>query len=261
MECCRWSDLGWVILQRCNWEIQTHKDTTNRTWNRGVIRQPISSGAPEGKEESTWLGSPWEVTWKCIEVAGQRMSSELCWQVGRVCTIRSQRWVIQGVVPIYNAVAISDDHEDGIDNPKSYEAASESPLPKTWDMVIIESLDVTGQHPAFGDFMEHPEGRNASPSHWVYNIKCDGAGNVKQFKPRQLCGGNEKFECIECQAKYVLTSRLGHGWWALVIAAKYNLMIDQMDICMVFLGVDLEDKIYKHPPQRYLCLLQTSSWC
>jgi hypothetical protein len=32
--------------------------------------------------------------------------------------------------------------------------------------------------------MELPEGRKALPSHWVYKIKRDGAGNVQQFKGR-----------------------------------------------------------------------------
>jgi hypothetical protein len=32
------------------------------------------------------------------------------------------------IIPIYAAAAISDNHEDGIDNPKSYKAATESPL-------------------------------------------------------------------------------------------------------------------------------------
>jgi len=34
----------------------------------------------------------------------------------------------EDMIRIYAAAAISDDHEDGIDDPKSYTAATESPL-------------------------------------------------------------------------------------------------------------------------------------
>ena len=68
--------------------------------------------------------------------------------------------------------------------------------------------------------MELPEGRNALPSHWVYKIKRDGAGNMQRFKARLLCGGNHQIEGIDYQATYAVTPRLGHIWLALAIAAK-----------------------------------------
>jgi hypothetical protein len=48
---------------------------------------------------------------------------------------------------------------------------------------------------------------------------------------------------------------LGHGRLALAIAAKYDLKIHQMDVCMAFLGVDLEEQIDMHPPQEYFRLV------
>jgi len=40
------------------------------------------------------------------------------------------------MIPIYAAGVISDDHEDGIEEPKSYKAATESPLAEKWDTVM-----------------------------------------------------------------------------------------------------------------------------
>ena len=107
--------------------------------------------------------------------------------------------------------------------------------------------------------MELPEGRKALPSHWVYKINCDGAGNVQRFKARLVCVGNHQIEGIDYQATYVLTARLGYVRLALAIAANYDLEIHQMDICTALLAVDLEEQIYMHPPQGYFRLLQNGS--
>jgi hypothetical protein len=105
--------------------------------------------------------------------------------------------------------------------------------------------------------LELPEGRNAFPIHWVYKIKLDGAGNVQRFKARLVCGGNHQIEGIDYQAKSAPTARWGHIRLALAIAAEYDLEIHQMDVCTAFLGVDLEEEIYMHPPQGYSRLIQT----
>jgi hypothetical protein len=81
-----------------------------------------------------------------------------------------------------------------------------------------EVLYAMSQHQVFGDFMELPEGREAVPSHWVYKIKRDEAGNVQQFKDRLVCGGNHQIEGIDYQAMYALTAPLAHVRLALTIA-------------------------------------------
>jgi len=165
----------------------------------------------------------------------------------------------EDMILIYAAAAISDDHEDGINNPMSYKAATESLLGDKWDTGMKDELDAIRQHQVFGDFMEIPEGRKALPSHWEYKIKRDGAGNVQRFKARLVCGGNHQFEGIDSQATYAPTARLGHFRRALALSAKYDLEIHQMHVCTAFLGVDLEEAIYMHLPQGYFRLVQTGS--
>jgi len=162
------------------------------------------------------------------------------------------------MIPISAAAAISDDHEDGINNPKSYKAATESPLSEKWDTVMKQELDAIGQYRVFGEFVELPEGRKALPSHRVYKIKRDGAGDVQRFKARLVCGGHHQIEGIDDQATYAPTARLGHVRLALAISAKYNFEIHQMDVCTAFLGVDLQKEIHMHPPQGYYRLVQTA---
>jgi hypothetical protein len=121
-----------------------------------------------------------------------------------------------------------------------------------------EVSDAIGQNQVFGDFVELPEGRNALPSHWVYKIKRDGAGNVQRYKARLVCEGNHQIEGIDYQATYAPPAHFGHVRLELSIAAKYDLEIHQMDVCTAFLVVDFEEEIYMHPPQGYFCFVQTA---
>jgi len=190
-------------------------------------------------------GSLWNRTGKLAESAQLALEDEKFEDMIRICAAA--------------AISNNHDHEDGIDDPKSYKAATKSPLAEKWDTAMKEELDAIGQHQVFGDFVELPEGRKALPSHWVYKIKRNGAGNVQRFKARIVCGGNHDIEGIDYQATYPLTARLGHIWLALAINAKYDLEIHQMDVCTAFFGADLEKEIYMHRPQGYFGLVQTGS--
>jgi hypothetical protein len=125
----------------------------------------------------------------------------------------------EDMIPIDAAAAISDNYQTGI-NPKSYEAATESPLAEKWHTAMNEELDAIEQHQVLGDFVELPEGRKALPSHCVYKIQCNGAGNVEWYMARHLCRGNHPIEAIDYQAMYAPTARLGHVNIALPIATK-----------------------------------------
>jgi hypothetical protein len=125
----------------------------------------------------------------------------------------------EDMIPLYAAAVISDNHEDGIDDPMSYKAATESPLANKWDMAMKQELDAIRQDEVFGDFVELPEGRKALRTHLLYKITRDGAGNVQRFKARLVCGGNLQIKGIDYQATSAPTARLGHVRLTLAIAA------------------------------------------
>jgi len=127
------------------------------------------------------------------------------------------------MIPLYTAAAISNNHEDPIDDPKSYKAATESLLTEKCDTAKKEEFDPIGQHQVFGDFVELPEQRKPLPGHWVYITKRDGADNLQWFKARLVCGGNHQIEGIEYQATYAPAAGMGYLRLALAIASKYHL--------------------------------------
>jgi hypothetical protein len=165
----------------------------------------------------------------------------------------------EDTISIYAAAVISNDHNDGIDDQKKSEAASESPLAEKWYMVMEADLDAIGHHQVFGDFVQRQEGRKVLPSHWVYMIKRDGAGNVQWFKARLVWAGNHQIAGIDYQAQFALTAHLGHVMVGMVIAAKNDLELHPLNTCIACLGVDLEEVIYLHPLKGFFRLLQTVS--
>jgi hypothetical protein len=160
----------------------------------------------------------------------------------------------ENMIPIDTAAAISVDHQEAIDT-KLNKAVTKSLLADQWDTAMTVEFHHIGHHQVFGDFMEIPEGKMALASHWVYTIERNGAGNVQGFKARLVCVEYCQIEDIDFQATYASTARMGHGWLGITKAKMYDLEIHLMDNCMAFLGVDLEEAIYLHPPQRYVHLL------
>jgi hypothetical protein len=71
----------------------------------------------------------------------------------------------EGMIPIYAAATISDDHEDGIDAQTFYKAATESPLADKCDTAMKQESDAIISHGVSGDFVQLPEGRMAWSSH------------------------------------------------------------------------------------------------
>jgi hypothetical protein len=163
------------------------------------------------------------------------------------------------MIPMSTAAAIPPDHEDGIDNPMSYQAPIESPPTDEWDTVIKQDLDALRQPEIYGNFVELPAGRKAWPSQWVYQIMYNGACDAQRIKAKLICGVNHQNQGIYYKATYALCACLGHITPAPSIATKYDLQIHQMDVCTVFLDVDLEEEKYMHPPLGYICLLQNGS--
>jgi hypothetical protein len=200
------------------------------------------------------LGDAWKPSAKGI--SGNRAGKDTLAESAQLALEDEE---FEDMIPIYAAATISDDHEDGIENLNSYKTATESQLAEKWDTLMKEELDAIGQHQVFGDYVDLPERRKALPSHWVYQIKRDGAGNVQRLKASLVCGRNHQIDGIDYQATYSPTAHSGRARVALAIASQYDVEIHQMDVCTAFVGVDLEERIYRPLPQGYFGLVKTGS--
>jgi hypothetical protein len=196
------------------------KQPTERQMEEPLDDSPPDPQKPKKKSRElpgleTSLGGPWKPPAECSR---RNCTGKVTLAETAQLALRDEE--LEVMIHIYATAAISDDHEDGIDDPKSYKAATEPPLADKWDTAMTEEFDAIGQHQVFGDFVELPEGRKALPSHWVNNIQRDGADNVQRFNARLDCGGYHQVEGIDYHAMYAPTAHLGHVRLALAIAAK-----------------------------------------
>ena len=249
-----------------------YRDVIKEPKPKPTEKQPTERQSDESLDEDPPPEPPKPKTLKSRELAGLETSLGDSWKTpaegrGRNCAgkeplaesaeLAFEDEEFEDTIPIYAAAAITDDHKDGIDDPKSYKAATESPLADKWDTAMKGELDAIGQHQVLRDFVKPQEWRTAFPSHWVYQIKRDGAGNVQRFKAWLVCGGNHQIEGINYQATYAPTARLGHIRLALVIAAKHDLEIQQMDVCTAFVGVAWRKRsICTHRRDIFICSKQ-----
>jgi len=78
----------------------------------------------------TSIGDPWKPP-----AEGSRPHSAGKDMLAECAQLSLEDEEFEHMIPIYTAAAISDDRKDGI-NPKSYQAATESPLANKWDTVM-----------------------------------------------------------------------------------------------------------------------------
>jgi len=86
-----------------------------------------------------------------------------------------------------------------------------------------EVFDAMGQHEGFEDFVQLPEERQALPSHWVYKITRDGAGNMQLVKARLVCGGNHHIEGIDYTSRKISHSSgmAPSEWMGSIMAVRH----------------------------------------
>ena len=131
--------------------------------SQSIEKLPTGDGNSEPQtEEPLDDKSPPKPKKKSRELAGLEMSLGEAWKppaegsrrkragkLAKSAQLALEDEEFEDMIHIYASAAISDDHEDRIDDPKSYKVATESPLADKWDMAMKDELDAIGQHQVF----------------------------------------------------------------------------------------------------------------
>lgn len=98
---------------------------------------------------------------------------------------------------------------------------------------------------------ELPVGRKAIDSKWVYKIKRNAIGEIERYKARLVIKGYSQVKGIDYDETYSPVARYSSIRFLLAMAAKFNMIIHQMDAVTAFLQGELSEEIYMQQPDGF----------
>ena len=101
--------------------------------------------------------------------------------------------------------------------------------------------------------MKLPKGHQAIGCKWIFQVKYDGGdGNVEHFKGRLVAQGYSQMHGIDYDEIFSPVARYSSIHILLAYAAKYKLLVHQMDVVSAFLHGELNEEIYMQQPPGYV---------
>ena len=107
------------------------------------------------------------------------------------------------------------------------------------------------------------EDRKAIGSKWVFRVKYDNQGEVKNFEGRLVAQGFSQKYGIDYDEVFSPVARLSSIRTLLAFAVEHKMLVHQMDVVTAFLNGDLKEEIYMKGyeipgRERQVCKLKKS---
>uniref|UniRef100_A0AAV1TYA3 Reverse transcriptase Ty1/copia-type domain-containing protein n=1 Tax=Peronospora matthiolae TaxID=2874970 RepID=A0AAV1TYA3_9STRA len=106
-----------------------------------------------------------------------------------------------------------------------------------------------------------PKGRKAIGCRWVFRVKENQDGEVERFKARLVAKGFSQKFGVDYEETFAPVAKFTSIRVVLSMAAKYGLMLHQMDVKTAFLNGSLNEDIYMDQPDGYLEATQPDYVC
>jgi hypothetical protein len=150
------------------------------------------------------------------------------------------------------------DHEEILyEEPQTYDQSLASPQAQEWRGARRREKDSLRKRKVMG-LHQIPPGAKLLRSKYVYKIKRDAEGKVKQFKARLVILGCQQQKGVEVEQTFApvvkgVTIRL-----IMALAFILNMAIHQIDISSAFCYADIEEDVYMKPPAEMNIV---AGWC
>ena len=96
------------------------------------------------------------------------------------------------------------------------------------------------------DLVAAPPGRKIVGSKWVDTIKRDGT-----YKSRLVCQGFSQVEGVDYFDTFSPVAKPAMVRMVFMMAAVYDLELDQIDVCAAYLNANIDVPIYMKQPKGY----------
>jgi len=96
---------------------------------------------------------------------------------------------------------------------------------------------------------------------WIFKKKYYADGSIDKYKARLVAKGFTKKPNIDYFEPFALVTKISSIRVLLALAVTHKLVIQQMDVKIVFLNGDLEEKIYMTPPKGCVVPGQENKVC
>jgi len=138
-------------------------------------------------------------------------------------------------------------YED-VRTPNSHKQAMASPQREEWKKAEQLEIDSMNSNRVFKP-TALPDNKKPIKVRWIYRVKHDKEGNIKQYKARIVALGYQQTYGVDYSETYSPVARLTSLRILLAIASHYGLTVHQMDVDTAFLNADLKEEIYIIPPE------------
>ncbi|KAF1316242.1 Integrase catalytic core protein, partial [Globisporangium splendens] len=135
--------------------------------------------------------------------------------------------------------------------PTTFESAMESSDASKWREACESEYQSLKENDTW-DVVALPPGRKAIGCKWVFKVKENQDGEIDRHKARLVAKGFSQKYGIDYEEMFAPVAKFTSIRIILSLAAKYNLMLHQMDVKTAFLNGVLDEDIYMKQPDGYV---------
>jgi hypothetical protein len=146
---------------------------------------------------------------------------------------------------VYNTETV---HIEG--DPTSYEEAMGGPNSSKWLETMEDEMRSMSSNNVW-DLEEIPKGAKIVGCKWVYKTKYDSNGNIEKYKACLTAKGFTQREGVDYNVTFSPVSYKDSFRIIMALVAHFDLELHQIDVKMVFLNGDLEEKVYIKQPKGF----------